>query len=110
MAEVLDSYGLPSCLTSQDRPGHSNEESMRDRKAGKGASSPSQSATGRTAAPRANEDARLPGSGASVHTSLANEIGLRIVRGDYPPGSILPNEAKWSETDRKSTRLNSSHW
>ena len=25
---------------------------------------------------------------------LANEIGLRIVRGDYPPGTILPNEAK----------------
>ena len=22
----------------------------------------------------------------------------RIVRGDYPPGTILPNEAKWSET------------
>lgn len=37
-------------------------------------------------------------SGASVHASLANEIGLRIVRGDYPPGTILPNEAKWSET------------
>ena len=30
--------------------------------------------------------------------SLASEIGLRIVRGDYPPGTILPNEAKWSET------------
>ena len=37
-------------------------------------------------------------AGASVHASLANEIGLRIVRGDYPPGAILPNEAKWSET------------
>jgi len=37
------------------------------------------------------------GSGTSVHTSIANEIGLRIVRGDYPPGTILPNEAKWSE-------------
>ncbi|TIM33553.1 MAG: FadR family transcriptional regulator, partial [Mesorhizobium sp.] len=30
----------------------------------------------------------IPGS--SVHASLANEIGLRIVRGDYPPGTILP--------------------
>ena len=38
----------------------------------------------------------MPGS--SVHASLASEIGLRIVRGDYPPGTILPNEAKWSET------------
>ncbi|MBL8578283.1 MAG: FadR family transcriptional regulator [Mesorhizobium sp.] len=37
-------------------------------------------------------------AGASVHASLANEIGARIVRGDYPPGTILPNEAKWSET------------
>ena len=36
-------------------------------------------------------------AGASVHASLANEIGLRIVRGDYPPGTILPNEAKWAE-------------
>jgi DNA-binding FadR family transcriptional regulator len=36
--------------------------------------------------------------GSSVHGSLANEIGLRIVRGDYPPGTVLPNEAKWSET------------
>lgn len=37
-------------------------------------------------------------AGASVHASLASEIGLRIVRGDYPPGTILPNEAQWSET------------
>ena len=35
--------------------------------------------------------------GTSVHAALANEIGLRIVRGDYPPGTILPNEAKWSD-------------
>jgi DNA-binding FadR family transcriptional regulator len=35
-------------------------------------------------------------SGARVHTSVANEIGQRIVRGDYPPGTILPNEAQWS--------------
>ncbi len=37
-------------------------------------------------------------SGASVHAALANEIGQRIVRGDYPPGTILPNEQKWSQT------------
>ena len=35
--------------------------------------------------------------GASAHASLASEIGLRIVRGDYPPGTILPNEAQWTE-------------
>ena len=40
--------------------------------------------------------ARIGGS--SVHAAVANEIGLRIVRGDYPPGTILPNEAKWSAT------------
>jgi DNA-binding FadR family transcriptional regulator len=33
-----------------------------------------------------------------VHFTVAGEIGLRIVRGDYPPGSILPNEAEWAET------------
>ena len=37
-------------------------------------------------------------TGSSVHVSLASEIGLRIVRGDYPPGTILPNETKWAET------------
>lgn len=37
-------------------------------------------------------------AGESVHGSLANEIGLSIVRGDYPPGTVLPNEAKWAET------------
>jgi len=36
-------------------------------------------------------------SGPSVHMSLADDIGLKIVRGDYPPGSILPNEAQWAE-------------
>jgi DNA-binding FadR family transcriptional regulator len=36
--------------------------------------------------------------GSSVHAAIANEIGLRIVRGDYPPGTILPNEAKWAQT------------
>lgn len=40
---------------------------------------------------------KLPGTGSSVHASLANEIGLRIVRGDYAPGTILPNEAQWSK-------------
>lgn len=36
-------------------------------------------------------------TGSSIHSSIANEIGLRIVRGDHPPGSILPNEARWAE-------------
>lgn len=37
-------------------------------------------------------------TGSSVHVSLANEIGTRIVRGDYPPGAILPNETQWAQT------------
>ncbi|MBX3576748.1 MAG: FadR family transcriptional regulator [Rhizobiaceae bacterium] len=36
-------------------------------------------------------------AGTRVHASVANEIGMRIVRGDYPPGTILPNEAQWSD-------------
>ncbi|KSV71896.1 hypothetical protein N183_27345 [Sinorhizobium sp. Sb3] len=36
-------------------------------------------------------------SGPSVHMSLADDIGLSIVRGDYPPGTILPNETQWTE-------------
>jgi len=77
---------------------------------------PSKEAAGPLAAPGAAEGtgpttitptaitddiAPLPPSrlaGASVHARIANEIGLRIVRGDYPPGAILPNEAKWAET------------
>lgn len=31
------------------------------------------------------------------HNGISQEIGLRIVRGDHPPGSILPNEAQWAE-------------
>ena len=33
------------------------------------------------------------GSG-SVHSSVAEAIGMRIVRGEFAPGSILPNETK----------------
>jgi DNA-binding FadR family transcriptional regulator len=50
----------------------------------------------RSRSDRRSNATRVPGT--SVHGSLASEIGLRIVRGDYPPGTILPNEAKWSET------------
>jgi len=38
------------------------------------------------------------GLGTGIHGTLADEIGRRIVRGDYPPGSVLPNEAQWTET------------
>ncbi|MEJ8570511.1 FadR/GntR family transcriptional regulator [Microbaculum marinum] len=48
----------------------------------------------RAASPRAGAQ-RF--SGTYAHVSLVNAIGQRIVRGDYPPGTILPNEAEWSE-------------
>jgi len=40
--------------------------------------------------------------GTSVHVSVAHEIGSRIVRGDFPPGTNLPNEAQWAENFRVS--------
>lgn len=56
------------------------------------------SAAGSVSAERSKGAGASLVAGGSVHASLANEIGMRIVRGDYPPGTILPNEAKWSET------------
>jgi DNA-binding FadR family transcriptional regulator len=38
----------------------------------------------------------LPRGRGSIHTSIAEAIGQAIVRGEYPPGTILPNEAKWA--------------
>jgi len=55
--------------------------------------------TGRTQAPAATPPARptMPRiARTSVHASVATEIGMRIVRGDYAPGASLPNEAEWS--------------
>ncbi|RVC10991.1 FadR family transcriptional regulator, partial [Mesorhizobium sp. M7A.F.Ca.AU.001.01.1.1] len=69
---------------------------MRDAKPNKEKSLGKAASGDRPGGVRRADAARIPGS--SVHASLASEIGLRIVRGDYPPGTILPNEAKWSET------------
>ena len=38
----------------------------------------------------------LKRGGGSVHTSVAEAIGKRIVQGEYPPGTILPNESQWA--------------
>ena len=59
---------------------------MRDAKPNKEKSPKKAAAAERPAGVRRADAARIPG--ASVHTSLASEIGLRIVRGDYPPGTI----------------------
>jgi DNA-binding FadR family transcriptional regulator len=70
---------------------------MRD---GKSKAPPAQA--GRTVAAERPVALRRPNTnrmtGTSVHASLANEIGRRILRGDYPPGTILPNEQQWSQT------------
>lgn len=68
---------------------------MPDKKSGKPTAAVEVATVDRSAATRRPNAPRM--TGASVHVSLAGEIGLRIVRGDYPPGTILPNEAKWSE-------------
>ena len=31
----------------------------------------------------------------SLHRSVAQDIGARILNGEYPPGALLPNEAAW---------------
>ncbi len=38
----------------------------------------------------------LPRGRGSIHTSIAEAIGRSIVRGEFPSGTILPNEAKWA--------------
>lgn len=68
---------------------------MRDGHVGKPGRSTGQAAT-TEASNLPQPNARAPGT--NVHETIANEIGLRIVRGDYPPGTTLPIEAKWSET------------
>ena len=65
---------------------------MPDEKAKKQASRAKAQANRDPAVVRRADAVHFPGS--SVHVSLASEIGLRIVRGDYPPGSILPNKTK----------------
>ncbi|HYN00583.1 MAG TPA: GntR family transcriptional regulator, partial [Aestuariivirgaceae bacterium] len=52
--------------------------------------------------PRAAQPVLRRGRG-SVHFSVAEAIGMSIVRGEFPPGAILPNEAKWA-SDFKVSR------
>jgi DNA-binding FadR family transcriptional regulator len=39
--------------------------------------------------------AQLNTFGKKIHAALAQDIGSRILRGDFKPGSLLPNEAHW---------------
>jgi len=45
-----------------------------------------------------NKPAPLDTSGKKIHAALAQDIGSRILRGEFEPGSLLPNEAHWSRT------------
>lgn len=40
---------------------------------------------------------RLEKASGGAHAAVAHSIGSRIVGGEFPAGSILPNEAAWSE-------------
>src|SRR5262252_2427805 len=40
--------------------------------------------------------ARKKQNGQSRHRAAAEAIGSRILRGDFLPGALLPNEAEWS--------------
>ena len=71
--------------------------SERRRKSGASAPQDGPTSDGAKRPPAAGRPASPRISGTFVHFSVANEIGQRIVRGDYPPGTILPNEAEWSE-------------
>jgi DNA-binding FadR family transcriptional regulator len=33
--------------------------------------------------------------GSSLHNSVAQDIGARILKGEFAPGTLLPNEAEW---------------
>jgi DNA-binding FadR family transcriptional regulator len=34
----------------------------------------------------------------SLHQAVAEDIGARILKGEYAPGTLLPNEASWCKT------------
>jgi len=38
---------------------------------------------------------KLARSGQSLHQAVAEDIGTRILRGEFAPGTLLPNEAGW---------------
>lgn len=51
---------------------------------------------GHDAGPASTVEAKDLPRGGSIHLAISEAIGSRIVRGDFPPGQILPNEARWA--------------
>ena len=45
-----------------------------------------------------NRPVPLDTIGKKIHAALAQDIGSRILRGEFKPGSLLPNEAYWCRT------------
>ncbi len=48
--------------------------------------------------PKKPAAAPLPPVRSSLHRSLAQDIGARILNGEFAPGTLLPNEAEWCES------------
>ena len=40
--------------------------------------------------------------GGNLHHAVAEDIGARILRGEFAPGTLLPNEAEWCQTYKVS--------
>jgi DNA-binding FadR family transcriptional regulator len=40
--------------------------------------------------------------GANLHHAVAEDIGARILKGEFAPGTLLPNEAEWCQTYKVS--------
>jgi DNA-binding FadR family transcriptional regulator len=43
-------------------------------------------------------DATRNGTRGSLHRSVAQDIGARILNGEFAPGTLLPNEAEWCKS------------
>ena len=40
--------------------------------------------------------------GGNLHHAVAEDIGARILKGEFAPGTLLPNEAEWCQTYKVS--------
>jgi DNA-binding FadR family transcriptional regulator len=49
----------------------------------------------KTASARADSAEATPAMRSSLHRSVAQDIGARILNGEFAPGALLPNEAEW---------------
>ena len=45
--------------------------------------------------PRLGSGGATPAMRSSLHRSVAQDIGARILNGEFAPGTLLPNEAEW---------------